>query len=42
VGDLAARLGYANTTHFIRQFKKQTGVSPLRYRKNHLPKSRQQ
>ena len=41
VGDLAARLGYANTTHFIRQFKKQTGVSPLRYRKNHLPKSRQ-
>ena len=41
VGDLAQRLGYANTTHFIRQFKKQVGVSPLRYRKNHLAQYRE-
>lgn len=42
VGDLAARLGYANTTHFIRQFKKQVGLSPLRYRKNHLAQYREE
>ena len=41
VGDLAARLGYANTTHFIRQFKKQVGVSPLCYRKNYLAQYRE-
>lgn len=36
VGALASMLGYANTTHFIRQFTKNVGVSPLQYRKNHL------
>lgn len=36
VAELAAMLGYANTTHFIRQFTAQIGVSPLKYRKMHM------
>lgn len=30
--EIAEELGYLNTTHFIRQFKSCTGVSPQRYR----------
>ena len=33
VEEIAYMLGYDNTTHFIRQFKKQTGYSPAAYRK---------
>ena len=33
VEEIAYSLGYDNTTHFIRQFKKQTGYSPAVYRK---------
>ena len=29
---IAAELGYKNTTHFIRQFKSSTGVTPSKYR----------
>lgn len=31
---IAEQSGYANTTHFIRQFKAMNGLSPERYRKN--------
>ncbi len=31
---IAEKLGYNNVTHFIRQFRKFTGVSPIQYRKN--------
>lgn len=31
--DIAEELGYQNTTHFIRQFKKHTGMTPSAYRK---------
>lgn len=33
VEDIANSLGYENTTHFIRQFKSKTGLSPNEYRK---------
>lgn len=33
IQEIAASLGYDNTTHFIRQFKKETGYSPASYRK---------
>lgn len=33
VGEIADRLGYADVYFFSRQFKEQTGVSPLAYRK---------
>lgn len=33
--DIAKALGYANTTHFIRQFTKNVGVPPSSYRKQH-------
>lgn len=33
VGDIAFELGYDNTTHFIRQFKSNVGVTPTAYRK---------
>lgn len=35
IDDLADALGYQNTTHFIRQFKKRVGVSPAKYRREH-------
>ncbi len=31
--DIAESLGYSNVTHFIRQFRSITGISPARYRK---------
>ena len=34
VYSIAKSLGYNNQFHFIRQFKKQTGLSPTEYRKN--------
>ncbi len=33
VSEISRRLGYNNVFHFIRQFKKQTGLSPTEYRK---------
>ncbi|HJC22526.1 MAG TPA: AraC family transcriptional regulator [Candidatus Eisenbergiella merdavium] len=30
---IAEACGYSNSTHFFRQFKKITGVSPAKYRK---------
>lgn len=33
IGEIAAALGYDNTTHFIRQFRRRTGLSPTAYRK---------
>ena len=35
IEEIATSLGYANTTHFIRQFKDKVGVSPSNYRKKH-------
>lgn len=35
VSEIMYRVGYINTSHFIRSFKKYTGVSPLEYRKIH-------
>lgn len=32
ITDIAARCGFANSSHFIRQFKKAKGVSPHKYR----------
>jgi len=32
--DLAARLGYADQAHFIREFKRFVGQSPTRYAEN--------
>lgn len=40
VSSIAENLGYANTTHFIRQFTKNVGVSPLKYRHNNLLEKR--
>lgn len=34
VSELSEKLGYQNLTHFLRQFKKETGFSPSEYRKN--------
>ncbi len=36
VEEIAAMLGYQNTTHFIRQFKEYTGTTPAKYRKNNM------
>ena len=33
---IAERCGYTNTEHFIRQFRKATGSTPLRYKKDIL------
>lgn len=33
IEEIATALGYENTTHFIRQFKSKTGLSPTEYRK---------
>jgi len=38
VSDISASLGYSNTTHFIRQFGRLTGTSPLQYRKEKVSK----
>lgn len=35
IHEIGRRVGYENTTHFINSFKKQTGVTPLNYKKNH-------
>ncbi len=35
VGETADRLGYQNAESFIRIFKKQTGRTPARYKRNH-------
>lgn len=35
VQDIAGILGYDNTTHFIRQFKQNTGYSPTMYIKKY-------
>jgi len=35
VTDIAAACGYKDVTHFITQFRKQTGLSPRRYREQH-------
>lgn len=34
VGEIARSLGYANETHFCRQFRSRTGMAPGQYRKN--------
>lgn len=34
ISALAERLGYNDQYHFIRQFKKETGLSPYKYKKN--------
>jgi len=31
--DIAERLGYSHLSHFSRQFKRWTGISPMEYRK---------
>ena len=33
IHQLAADLGYRNVTHFCRQFKKITGLTPMEFRK---------
>lgn len=33
IEDIAVHLGYQNVTHFIRQFKKENGISPSAFRK---------
>ena len=35
ITNIAESLGYQNTTHFIRQFKKSVGISPSQYRNKH-------
>lgn len=42
VEEIAALNGYENQTHFIRQFKEQTGCTPAVYRKNHREQRREQ
>lgn len=37
VEGIAASLAYENTTHFIRQFKARTGVTPSAYRRSVIP-----
>jgi AraC-like DNA-binding protein len=34
IGDIALELGFSSTAHFSLFFKKQSGISPLQYRKN--------
>ena len=36
IGTIAENLGYNNTTHFIRQFKAYSGISPSQYRKENI------
>lgn len=35
VGEIAEELGFAYSNHFTRMFRKQTGVTPLEYRRNY-------
>ena len=35
ISEIARQLGYANTSHFIRQFTQNEGTSPAKYRKQH-------
>jgi AraC family L-rhamnose operon regulatory protein RhaS len=35
VSEIMFRVGFVNTSHFVRSFKKITGISPLEYRKIH-------
>lgn len=35
IGEISEKMGYLNTNHFIRQFKKAEQQTPLAYRKNH-------
>jgi len=35
VSQLAEQLGWSDTTHFIRQFKKHMGLTPAAWRKTH-------
>ena len=35
IGNIAECLGYQNTTHFIRQFKSNVGLTPTQYRNKH-------
>ncbi|MBD2655136.1 helix-turn-helix domain-containing protein [Synechocystis sp. FACHB-383] len=32
LGDIASQLGYKNSTHFARAFKRWTGLNPRQYR----------
>jgi len=36
VGEISEMVGYTNTYHFIRQFKLQTGETPLQFSKNSI------
>ncbi|MBQ9030940.1 MAG: helix-turn-helix domain-containing protein [Parasporobacterium sp.] len=36
ITDIAQMVGYESLDHFSRSFKKQTGLSPVAYRKNHM------
>ena len=38
VSQIAEQCGYANNSHFIRQFNERTGQTPSDYRKNKLSK----
>ena len=33
INEVASSCGYQNSTHFMRQFKEKTGISPSEYRK---------
>lgn len=35
IHEIGRQVGYENATHFINSFKKQTGVTPLNYKKGH-------
>ena len=41
VDQISDKLGYRNTESFIRLFKRLTGRTPVQYRKNSRPKTRQ-
>lgn len=34
ISEIALRVGFSDTSHFIAMFKKYTGITPLKYRKN--------
>ena len=35
ISEISRQLGYANTSHFIRQFTQNEGISPAKYRELH-------